>query len=98
MNNAMIDSLESAYINGGTDALIDAACEAGTNHILVADLWTTAMKARFGGAGLHPSRCNADGTPSAETLAEFPRIAEVMTSAHKRIPEILAYMRARVAR
>lgn len=45
------------------------------------DLWAAAMTAHFGPCGAHPSRLDANGQPSAETLAEFPRLGERMAEA-----------------
>ena len=40
--------------------------------------WAAAMAAYYGPVGLHESYCNADDTPTAETIAKFPRVREAM--------------------
>ncbi len=53
------------------------------------NLWCAAMTAHYGPSGTHQTRLDADGVPTAETLAEFPRIAEAMAEAAERF-ELLA--------
>ncbi len=57
----------------------------GSGHCDVRGIWGFAMTARFGRCGIHESRCDADGRPSAETLAAFPRIGEQMREAAENI-------------
>jgi hypothetical protein len=47
----------------------------------LSDVWAAAMTAHFGAGEIHPSRLGADGVPTVETMAEFPRIGERMAEA-----------------
>lgn len=87
----------------GTEASLDdldAAAERGDYLAIVRlssgfrnDLWAAAMSAHYGPCGTHKSRCNADDTVSAETLAEFPRIGERMTEARASVASLLSWYR-----
>lgn len=59
---------------------------SGSCHIVVNSIWSAAMTARYG-RGVHPSRCDEHGCPTAETLAQFPRIARAQAEAAKQIRE-----------
>lgn len=79
---------------------LDAAAERGDYLAIVrlssgnrSDLWAAAMTAHYGPCGTHKSRCNADDTVSAETLAEFPRIGERMTEARASVASLLSWYR-----
>lgn len=58
------------------------------------ELFAAALTMHYGPTGLHISRCNADETPSAETLAKFPEVAQRMERAKaKAAREIDAFER-----
>lgn len=88
-----IDALEALYVAGRIRDLIDACTKAGTHHFAIADTWASAMTAEFGPIGLHDSWRDEHGRPTAECLAQFPRIADTMRAARERIPGLLASAR-----
>ncbi len=55
------------------------------------DAWGAAMTAHFGPTGLHVSRCDEEGRPTAETLAKFPHVAFDMRSAEERFESLLGW-------
>ncbi len=55
------------------------------------DAWAAAMTAHFGPTGTHESRIDAEGRPSAETLAAFPAIGQRMAEGAKRFDNIIAW-------
>ncbi len=57
----------------------------------ITDVWAAAMAAHYGPAGTHISRLGADGVPTVETLADFPRIAEAMTDAEARFDRLVTW-------
>lgn len=86
---ASLDDLAAAAGRGDFLAVVKLSC--GTRS----DLWAAAMTAHYGPTGTHESRCNADGTPKAETLAAFPRIGAQMAEARERVIGLIeCYRRA----
>jgi hypothetical protein len=85
-----------AYETGGPRALMDATI-GHTNHIYVADLRSGAMNEAFGPCGLHPSRANEDGSPTAETLATCPGVARAVERGREQVERTLRYLLARAA-
>ncbi len=61
------------------------------------DMWAAAMTAHYGPTGTHASRLDANGVPSAKTLAEFPRIGEAMAGAAERFDLLVAWYDRRYA-
>lgn len=57
----------------------------------LSDVWAAAMTAHYGPTGTHESRCGADGVPTVETLAKFPRIGEAMAEAAERFESLTAW-------
>ena len=55
------------------------------------DTWAAAMTAHFGPTGTHESYLDADGRPTAETIARFPRIGEAMREAAERWENHMGY-------
>jgi hypothetical protein len=73
---------------GGADRVRAAKASRGwkgaikvASHLGLSDVWAAAMTAHFGPVGTHESRRGADGVPTVETMAEFPRIGERMAEA-----------------
>ncbi len=86
---------------GGADgvALIRAALSKGgwraafrmASLLSWHDVWAAGMTAHYGPTGIHPSRCGADGCPTAETLATCPGVAERMLAAADRFERLLGW-------
>ncbi len=55
------------------------------------DVWAAAMTANYGPTGTHPSRCDAEGRPTAETLDECPEVAQRMAEATERWERLLGW-------
>lgn len=60
-------------------------------------IWSCAMTLAYGPSGLHPSRCDEDGHPTAATLADFPVISESWDRARERLEIALDVARREVA-
>jgi len=56
----------------------------------LSDAWSAAMTAYFGPTEIHESYLDADGVPTTETLAKFPRIADAMVDAAERFERLTA--------
>ena len=91
---------EEAHLSDIADAIADGdylavvRLTSGT----MSDLWAAAMTAHYGPCGIHQSRLGPNGTPSAETLAELPLVAEAMESAKVRCASLLAWEQRQAAR
>lgn len=77
---------KAAREQGGWKAAIRMASLLGWSQE-----WAAAMTAHFGPTGTHPSRCDAEGRPTAETLATCPGVAERMQEAAERWERYLAW-------
>lgn len=77
----------NAYESEGLSGVIDLACERHAAEDL--HLWELAMAAKFGTVRFDPSRCDQDGSPSAETLRAFPRIALKMAEAESTLRSLI---------
>ena len=97
------DAFRAIGLTSSVEANLDDLAEAAARGDYLAivrlssgdrsDLWAAAMTAHYGPCGTHKSRCNADDTVSAETLAEFPRIGERMTEARASVASLLSWYR-----
>lgn len=76
----------SAREHGGWKAAIVVA-----SLLNWSDAWAAAMTAHYGPASLHESRCDANGRPTAETLAAFPDVAARMADAADRWERLVSY-------
>jgi hypothetical protein len=69
-----------------------------TSGSYMTDLWAAAMTAHYGPTGTHASRLGEDGRPTAETLAQFPEIAERMERARGTVTRAIEYYERYLAR
>ena len=76
----------AAFASGGWRGAIRVASVLG-----MSDVWAIAMSAHFGPLGTHNSRCGADGVPTAETLAEFPRIGAAMAESARKFEYVTGW-------
>jgi hypothetical protein len=89
MNLDVVAKLETIAATGNLRHLI----KASSRCVYATELWTAAMTAHWGPAGIHKSWTNPDGTPSAECLEKCIEVAPAMREARERIPHILASYR-----
>lgn len=86
------DELKNAIEGKDWTAVIELT--SGSNHVDVQNMWARAMTAKYGPVGTHASRLGTDGCPTAETLAEFPEIAQRMSEAAEGVSRAFgSYMR-----
>ena len=78
--------VRDALAAGGYRAAIRAASDLGGTT----ELWALLTMSYYGPTGLHESRRDADGQPSAETLREFPYIDQIIQDARARAAIVLA--------
>lgn len=90
MTHAELAALKTLYEAEGPRALIKAT--SGSNHAWGSRLWAAAMTEVYGPTGLHESRCNPDGSPTAETLAEFPNVARRIEEARESIAGVWTFL------
>ena len=80
------EALRAAVVAREWDRVM-AMC-AGSFNGVIGCIWSNAMTAKYGPGQTHASRCNPDGTPTAETLAAFPWFFDSMRDAEDAIVNI----------
>lgn len=89
MKHSELAALKTAYETEGPRALI----KAGTSHGPWGErLWCAAMTEYYGPLGVHESRKDAEGRPTAETLAEFPDVARRIEAARESIAGVWTFL------
>jgi hypothetical protein len=82
----VLSAVKTALEIGDLRAIVRAT--SGRNEVTM--LWSAAMTAHWGPTGIHPSRCDGEWRPTAETLVDCPRVKEAMDEALASLPGLLA--------
>ncbi len=81
---AYLETLKTMIAAKDWSAVIDQTGN-GSGNCYLRGIWACAMTAKYGPGHIHESRVDAEGRPTAETLAAFPRLAERMKEAEETI-------------
>ena len=66
-------------------ASLNACAPETIRYSVRTSIWCAAMTLAYGPGNVHPSRCDADGHPTAETVEAFPEIRESWYRARERL-------------